>query len=144
MKKANVYLLFNGNCEEAFNYYKAVFQTEFLAFSRFGDFAPGSGQAPNPADKEKIMHVALPIGDSVLMGSDGGSDWSKYHVQGNNFSVSVSVESEDEVNRLFEELVQNGKTDMPVQQTFWGEYFGMLTDQFGIKWMIGYRPEQSN
>lgn len=141
MTKINVYVLFNGNCEAAFNFYKSAFGTEFSAFSRFGDFQSGSGPAPKPEDADKIMHVALPVGESVIMGSDGGSDWAKKHVQGNNFSVNVAVDSREEVNRLYSLLSADGSVDMPVQETFWGEYFGMLTDQFGIKWMVGTREQ---
>lgn len=138
MAKVNVYLLFDGNCEEAFTFYKSVFQTEFLMLSRFKEIPLQNKQTAAPEqDAEKIMHVSMPIGESILMGSDGGSNWSKYHKTGNNFSVSVSVEKREEVDRLYSALSDGGQIDMPVQDTFWGEYFGMLTDKFGIKWMIG-------
>jgi len=142
MANVNVYLLFDGNCEEAFTFYKSVFNTGFSMLSRFNEVPSTEGQPSVPEqDAEKILHVSLPIGDSVLMGSDGGSNWSQYHKQGNNFSVSVNVEKREEVDRLFNALSENGQIDMPVQDTFWGEYFGMLTDKFGIKWMIGSRQK---
>ena len=102
---------------------------------------PQEGQpAALPEDAEKILHVSLPIdGDSVLMGSDGGSSWSEHHKPGNNFNVSVSVDNREEADRLFSVLSEGGKTIMPMSDTFWGEYFGMFTDKFGINWMIGSR-----
>ena len=142
MTKVNVYLLFDGNCEEAFVFYKSAFNTEFSMVSRFKDIPQQEGrQAFQDQDAGKILHVSLPIGDSQLMGSDGGSDWSKYHKQGNNFSVSVSVEERGEADRLFSILSDGGQVDMPMQDTFWGEYFGMLTDKFGVKWMLGCRKQ---
>ena len=97
MANVNVYLLFDGNCEEAFTFYKSVFNTGFSMLSRFNEVPSTEGQPSVPEqDAEKILHVSLPIGDSVLMGSDGGSNWSQYHKQGNNFSVSVNVEKREE------------------------------------------------
>lgn len=137
MTKVNVYLLFDGNCEEAFNFYKSAFKTEFTMLSRFNEAPPQEGHPPVPEeDAEKILHVSLPIGENVLMGSDGGSSWSEFHKQGNNFSVSVTVDEREEVNRLYSALSEGGQVDMPVQDTFWGEYFGMLTDKFGVRWMV--------
>lgn len=141
MTKVNVYLIFDGNCEEAFNFYKAAFGRDFQMISRFKEMPPQEGQpAALPEDAEKILHVSLPIdGDSVLMGSDGGSSWSEHHKPGNNFNVSVSVDNREEADRLFSVLSEGGKTIMPMSDTFWGEYFGMFTDKFGINWMIGSR-----
>lgn len=141
--KVNVYLIFDGNCEEAFNFYKAAFRKEFAMISRFKEMPPQEGQPPlAPEDAEKIMHVSLPIdGDSVLMGSDGGSNWSEYHKPGNNFNVSVSVETRAEADRLFAVLSEEGEIKMPMTDAFWGEYFGMFTDKFGINWMIGCREQ---
>ena len=141
MTKVNVYLLFDGNCEEAFNFYKSAFGKKFEMISRFKDMPPQEGQPPMPVeDLEKIMHVSLPIdGDSVLMGSDGGSEWSKRHQPGNNFSVSVSTKTRKEADRLFAKLSEGGNVIMAMEDTFWGEYFGMFTDKFGIKWMMGSR-----
>ena len=137
MSKVNVYLLFDGNCEEAFNFYKSAFRTEFEMLSRFNETPQQEGRPPIPdKDAEKILHVSLPIGENVLMGSDGGSNWSEFHKQGNNFSVSVTVEEREEVDRLFSALSEGGEVNMPVEYTFWGEYFGMLTDKFGVKWMV--------
>ncbi|MCK3684638.1 VOC family protein [Maribellus sp. YY47] len=141
MAKVNVYLLFNGDCEEAFNFYKDAFGGEFQMFSRYKEMPKVEGlPSMNSELADRIMHVSLPISDeTVLMGSDGGGDWASQHRVGNNFSVSVSAESKKEADRLFNALSEGGMISMPMQKTFWGEYFGMLVDKFEIGWMIGWR-----
>jgi len=141
--KVNVYLIFNGNCEEAFNFYKEAFGKEFEMISRFKEMPPVNGQPAVPEeDADKIMHISLPIdGDSVLMGSDIGAGSSGNYTTGNNFSVSVSTETRSEADRIFTELSAGGEITMKMEDTFWGEYFGMFTDKFGIGWMIGCREE---
>jgi len=136
MAKVNVYLLFNGDCEEAFNFYKSAFGKEFQMISRYKDMPPTEGQpSMNSELSERIMHISLPISnETVLMGSDGGGDWASQHRVGNNFSVSVSAESKKEADRLFNALSDGGMVTMPMQETFWGEYFGML-----VGWMVGWR-----
>lgn len=140
MATVNVYLTFNGNCEEAFSFYKSVFGGEFPYIGRFGDMPPQDGQPPiSDEDKNKIMHVTLPISDeTVLMGSDTVSGMSPEVVQGNNFSLSINATSKDEADRLFSGLSAGGQITMPLQDTFWGAYFGMWTDKFGIQWMVNY------
>ncbi len=138
MVTSNIYLNFNGNCEEAFNFYKAAIGGDFNYFSRFGEITESENYKVPEGDKDKVMHVGLPIGNSVLMGSDCGESFSQFFVQGNNFSVSVSVESREEADRLFFSLSKDGKVTMPMNNTFWGEYFGMFTDKFGINWMISF------
>ena len=96
------------------------------------------------ADQNKIMHVSLPIGSSILMGSDCGGDWAPTFKQGNNFSVSVSAETKEEANKIFEALSAGGQITMPLQTTFWGDYFGMLTDKFSIQWMVSQNEMQNN
>ncbi|WP_340114429.1 VOC family protein [Maribellus mangrovi] len=144
--KVNVYLLFDGNCEEAFNFYKAAFGKEFEMINRFKEMPPVNGQPAMPAeDAEKIMHVSLPIdGDSVLMGSDSGADMSEHYKAGNNFSVSISTETRSEADRLFAAISDDGEITMAMEDTFWGEYFGMFTDKFGISWMIGSREQPAS
>lgn len=138
MATTNTYLTFNGNCEEAFNFYKAAFRVDFSYIGRFGEM-PDSGEYKIPdADKNKVMHVSLPIGKSILMGSDCGSDWAPSFRQGNNFSVSITAESKAEAEQLFNALAEDGTVTMPLAKTFWSEYFGMLTDKFGINWMMSY------
>lgn len=144
MMSLNFYLTFNGNCEEAFNFYKSVFGGEFQYLGRFKDMPPDQGGGKvSEVDAEKIMHVSLPIGkDDVLMGSDTGGEWGKSFSQGNNFSISVNTGSKDEADRLFNGLSAGGRVNMPLSKTFWSEYFGMLTDKFGINWMISVENKE--
>lgn len=138
MPSVNTYLTFDGNCEVAFNYYKHVFGGDFVYLARFGAM-PGDPKYPmDAAAKNKIMHVTLPIGNTVLMGSDTGGEWSQHFKQGNNFSVSVQADTREQAASLFQALAKNGQITVPLEDTFWGSYFGMCIDQFGIQWMISY------
>lgn len=141
MATVNTYLTFNGNCEEAFNFYKSVFGGDFAYIGRFGEMPEGDGYSVPEADKNKIMHVGLPIGNTILMGSDTGGDWAAKLIEGNNFSVSVNTESKEEADRIFNGLTAEGQITMPMENTFWGAYFGMLTDKFGIQWMVNFDHE---
>ena len=137
MATINIYLTFNGNCETAFEFYRSVFGNAFLIFSRFGEMPPQEGIITPEEDAHKIMHVSLPVGKgTVLMGSDTSGEWVQGFKQGNNFSISVDTDSTEEADRIFSALSVNGMITMPMAKTFWGAYFGMLTDQFGINWMF--------
>ena len=134
----NVYLNYNGNCEEAFNHYKSVFGGEFSMFSRFSDMP--SGEEPMPASEaDKILHVSLPVGTAgcVLMGSDCPPSFTN-GIQGNLFNVSINADSKEEADRLFSALSEGGNVGMPIANMFWGAYFGMCTDKFGVQWMVNY------
>lgn len=141
MATTNTYLNFNGNCEKAFTFYKSVFGTEFSYIGRFHEIPESEEYKIPEEDKNKIMHVSLPIGNSVLMGSHCGKEQSKHFVMGNNFSISISAESKEEVNRLFNNLSDDGIVIMPLSNTFWSEYFGMLTDKFGVNWMVSLNEQ---
>lgn len=143
MATTNTYLTFNGNCEEAFNFYKAVFGGDFNYIGRFGDMPKSEDYNVPESKKNQIMHVGLSIGTSILMGSDTGGDWAPTFIQGNNFSVSVTAESKEEADQIFAKLGQEGSITMPLEHTFWGDYFGMLTDQFGINWMVSFNEEEN-
>ncbi|MGJ5642601.1 VOC family protein [Formosa sp. S-31] len=135
----NPYLTFLGNCEAAFTFYKTIFGGEFTYLGRFGDMPPQEGVTISEADKNKIMHISLPINDTTtLMGSDTGGDWGAKIVTGNNISLALGVNSKSEADRLFKALSDGGVVTMPMEDTFWGDYFGMCTDQFNINWMISY------
>lgn len=140
MSTINPYLNFNGKTEEAFNFYKSVFGGEFRSFQRLGD-APGSGDIPKEA-LNQIMHVALPIGDGVLMGSDAPESMGFTVTTGNNVYLSVNLGSREEAERVFNALAAGGKVEMPMSDMFWGAYFGSLADKFGIQWMISYEKPQ--
>jgi PhnB protein len=138
MATTNTYLNFNGNCEEAFLHYKSVFGGEFNYLGRFGEMPDSENYKVPESDKNKVMHVSLPIGSSILMGSDCGAEWAPSFNQGNNFSISITASSREEADRIFNDLAKEGKVTMPMNQTFWGDYFGMLTDKFGVNWMMSF------
>lgn len=141
MAAINPYLTFRGNCEEAFNFYKSVFGGDFPYIGRFSDMPPAEGQPKmDPEMGNKIMHVSLPIGETVLMGSDTSDEFCSggSFVQGNNFSISYNAESRQDAERIYNGLSSGGKQTMPMNDTFWGAYFGMLEDKFGINWMVNY------
>lgn len=139
MATANIYLTFDGKCEEAFTFYQSVLGGEIPMWNRFGDMPPQEGMPPLAEEhKNRIMHVSLPVSkETVLMGSD---TMPGMHVltQGNNFSISLGAGSREEAKKLFDGLSAGGTVTMDLQDTFWGAYFGMWTDKFGIHWMVNY------
>jgi len=139
MATINSYLTFDGNCEEAFNFYKSVFGGEFPMVGRFGDMPPAEGMPPLPEDaKNRIMHITLPISEeTILMGSDTMPGVHEHKI-GNNISLSINTNSREEAERVFHRLSEGGNVTMPLSDTFWGAYFGMWTDKFGINWMVNY------
>ena len=140
MASVHTYLTFNGNCEAAFNFYKSVFGGEFEYIGKFKDMPPAEGKPPvSEADADKIMHVSLPIGNgSMLFGSDTSEGFGGNVTFGNNFSLSINAENKDEADKLFNGLSSGGDIKMPMADTFWGAYFGMFVDKFGINWMVNY------
>ena len=141
MATVNIYLNFNGNCETAFTFYKSVFGGEFNYICRFKDMPPSAEFAVADADREKILHVGLPISkETTLMGSD--CDSKVNFVSGNNFSICVSPDSFEEAQRIFNALADGGKIIMPLEKQFWGALNGMLVDKFGINWMVDMALEE--
>lgn len=137
MKAFNPYLNFNGNTEEAFNFYKSVFGGEFAMVMRFRD-VEGNDNIPEEI-KDKIMHIALPVGNgTMLMATDSIESLGQKLVPGNNHYFMLSAESKEEAEMLFLKLSVNGTIEMELQDTFWGDYYGSFTDQFGIQWMINF------
>ena len=137
MATINPYLNFPGTAEEAFNLYKSVLGGEFLALQRYKDMPEGSKVSAE--DAEKIMHIALPIGNgNILMGTDTLESMGQKLTTGNNFYLSLDVNSEGEADQVFNALSDGGQAIMPMQKAFWGSYFGMLTDRFGVQWMVSY------
>ena len=136
MAQINPYLNFPGNAEEAFNFYKSIFGGDFPMIMRFGD-TPEAGTVAED-DKNKLMHIALPIGGNVLMASDAVGDMCTELKAGNNISLSVSADSKDDADRIFNALAAGGTIKMPMDNTFWGSYFGMVDDKFGVQWMVSY------
>lgn len=140
MAIVNIYLTFNGTCEEAFNLYKSVFGGEFPFVGRFKDMPPTEGvPAMAPEFGNRIMHMSLPISkETAIMGSDTGGEWATDYKEGNNFTISITADSKEEAERIFAGLSKGGKVTMPLGKTFWSECYGMLTDKFGINWMMSY------
>ena len=136
MTKLNPYLNFNGSCEEAFNFYKSVFGGEFKGgIMKMKDI---EGLEIAEKDRERVMHVALPIGDELLMGSDVTSEMEGAYIAGSSTYISVFPESREEADRIFNALSAGGEIEMPMEDMFWGDYFGSFRDRFGILWMINY------
>ena len=145
MTTINTYLTFNGNCEQAFNFYKSVFGGKFDSISQFKDMPEDPKFPVAESEKEKIMHVSFPISkESILMGSDTGGEWAAKFKQGNNFSISINTDSKEEADRLFNDLSEGGQVIMPMNNTFWDSYFGMFTDKFGIQWMVSFDQPNRN
>jgi PhnB protein len=137
----NPYLNFNGNSEEAFNFYKSVFGGDFAVVMRFGD-NPQCGEISD-ADKHRIMHIALPVDGGMLMASDALESFGQKLNAGNNFYISLSPETRDEADRLFAGLSDGGTVEMPMADMFWG-YFGCFADRFGVQWMLNVSNGQPN
>lgn len=127
------YLAFNGNCEEAINFYKDVFNGEIETLMRFKDAPEDVMCAPDEV-KNKVMHAALKFQDCILMACDFIQE--QPFVKGNNYSISVNEKNEDEALAIFNSLAEGGFVAMPFEQAFWGGKFGMLIDQFGVQWMV--------
>jgi PhnB protein len=137
MKSINSYLNFPGNTEEAFNFYKSIFGGELVGLTRFKEIPEGAKL--NADEKEKIMHVSLPVGNgNVIMGTDALESMGHKLTSGNNFHIAVEADSKEEADKIFVSLSGGGKVTMPLADTFWGAYFGMLNDNFGIQWMVSY------
>ncbi len=145
MTKVNAYMTFNGDCEEAFSFYKSVFGGEFLYIGRYKDVPPTDRQTFGLEKDEKIMHVSLPISkETILMGCDSTEVYGQGTIFRNNISLSINLDNKEEADRLFNELSVGGQIKMSMSQTFWGAYFGMFTDRFGINWLINCDSNESN
>lgn len=139
MARVNTYLNFPRATEQAFLFYKTVFASEFSRpIVRFGDVPAQPGQPPLPEpEKQLVMHVALPIlGGHMLMGTDTPESMGFTPNAGNNMHISLDPDNRADTERLFKALSEGGKVDTPLQDMFWGDYFGSLTDRFGIQWMF--------
>jgi len=139
MAQINPHINFNGNAEEAFTFYKSVFGGEFAMIVRFKDMA--SAEFPVPENEaNKIMHIALPIGKNVLMANDVPEMMGRVNENENRSKISISAESKEEADRIFNGLSVDGKIEMPIGDSPWGSYFGMFRDKYGIEWMVDFDP----
>ena len=139
MARVSTYLNFPRSTEEAFTFYRSVFGTEFIGpIMRFGAVPAQPGQPPlSEADSNLVMHVELPIlAGHVLMGTDAPESMGFTLTQGNTVTLNLEPDTRAETDRLFAGLGKGGKVDFPLAQQFWGAYFGILVDKFGIRWMF--------
>ena len=139
MATINPHINFNGNAEEAFNFYKSVFGGEFKKIMRFKDLA--SAEFPVAEhEANKIMHIALPIGNSILMANDVPEILGRTNENENRSKIVISAESKEEADKLFNGLSAGGRIEMPISDSPWGSYFGMFRDKYGIEWMVDFDP----
>jgi PhnB protein len=146
MTTVNIYLTFNGNCEEAFTFYRSVFGGEFQYIGKYGEMPPLQ-DIPFVSDghKNKVMHVTLPISkETMLMGNDSLSEAESPIETCSNFTISVRTDNKEEADRLFNKLSKEGQVTLPMKETFWGSYYGMITDKFGIHWKMNVDLSEGN
>ena len=139
MALINPHINFNGNAEEAFDFYKSVFGGEFATIVRFKDM-PGAESPTAEEDANKIMHIALPIGPNVLMGNDVPTFLGTVNERENRSKISIGAASKEEADKLYHGLSAGGEVEMPIGDSPWGSYFAMFRDKYGIEWMIDYDP----
>ncbi len=140
MALINPHINFNGNAEEAFNFYKSVFGGEFAMVMRLKDMESPENPVAEK-DANKIMHIALPIGKNVLMGNDVPESMGPVNENENRSKISVSAASREEADQLFNGLSAGGTVEVPIGDSPWGSYFGMFRDKFGIEWMVDFDPK---
>lgn len=140
MALINPHINFNGNAEEAFNFYKSVFGGEFAMIMHFKDLAGAESQV-NENEANKIMHIALPIGKNVLMGNDVPASLGPVNENENRSKISIGAESKEEADKLFNGLSAGGNVEYPMSDSPWGSYFGMFRDKYGIEWMVDFDPK---
>ena len=141
MARINPHINFNGNAEEAFNFYKSVFGGEFTNITRFRDIA--SPEFPvSEKEADKIMNIALRIYKShVLMGNDVPEIMGRTNENENRSKIMISTESREEAENIFNGLSAGGQIEMPMEENPWGSYFGMFRDKYGVEWMVDYDPK---
>ena len=142
MAQINPHINFNGNAEQAFGFYKSVFGGEFAKIIRFKDLS--SPEYPIPENEaDKIMHIALPIGKNILMANDVPISMGQVNENENRSKISISAESKEEADKLFNGLSAGGQIEFPISDSPWGTYFGMFRDKFGIEWMVDFDSRNS-
>lgn len=140
MPKLNPYLNFDGKAEEAFIFYQSVFGGEFVGGVMKMGNAPGTENLSDE-DKNRVMHIALPIGNDLLMASDIVPSMGQKLNQGNGNYISIFPESREEADRIFNTLSVGGEVEMPMEDQFWGDYFGSFKDKFGVFWMVNFSKD---
>ena len=141
MALINPHINFNGNCEEAFNFYKSVFGGEFKKVVRFKDIA-GLEHTSSETEANKIMYIALPIGNNTLMGNDVPEIMGRVNERENRSKISITAASREEADGLFSGLSAGGDVEVPIDDSPWGSYFAMFRDKYGIEWMVDFDLER--
>ena len=137
MAQINPHINFNGNAEEAFNFYKSVFGGSFTKIIRFKDLSNTEHQL-SEKEANKIMHIALPIGNSILMANDVPEFMGRVNENENRSKIFVSAQSKEEADKIFNGLSAGGSVEMPIDESPWGSYFAMFRDKYGIEWMVEF------
>jgi PhnB protein len=137
MTTVNIYLTFKGNCKEAFDFYKSVFGRDFQYVGKYGEAARREDLPFDDHEKDKIMHITLPISnETMLMGNDSLEAHESSMMINSNFAIYIRTDSKEEADILFHKLSKGGQVTMPMKETFWGSYYGMIRDKFGINWKM--------
>ncbi|HSD09139.1 VOC family protein, partial [Flavobacterium sp.] len=135
----NPHINFNGNAEEAFNFYRSVFGGEFANIVRFKDIS--STETPiSEKEADKLMHIALPIGKNILMGNDVPESMGRVNESENRSKIAINTSTREEADKIFNGLSAGGAVEVPIEDSPWGSYFGMFRDKYGIEWMVDYNP----
>lgn len=142
MAQINPHINFNGNAEEAFNFYKSVFGGAFTKIIRFKDLG-NTGHPLSETEANKIMHIALPIGNSVLMANDVPEFMGRVNENENRSKIFVSAQSKEEADKIFNGLSAGGTVEMPIDDSPWGSYFAMFRDKYGIEWMVEFESKSN-
>ena len=140
MAQINPHINFNGNAEEAFTFYQSIFGGSIQKLTRMKDLASPEFQIPEE-DAEKIMYIALPIGDNLLMGNDVPSFLGRTNENENRSKIAIVAASKEEADKLFNGLADGGQIEAPIGDSPWGSYFGMLRDKYGIEWMVEFAAQ---
>ncbi len=141
MARIDPHINFNGNAEEAFNFYQSVFGGKFIRIMRYKDSKTPGFTIPE-SEENKIMHISLSIGGNQLMGNDVPEFMGRTNENENRSKISITTESKDEADKIFNGLSVGGQIEMPMGESPWGSYFGMFRDKYGIEWMINYDPRE--
>ncbi len=142
MARIDPHINFNGNCEEAFTFYRSVFGGDFSRIVRFREL-PGLEHTVSAAEADKIMHIALPVGTNLLMGNDVPESMGRVSEQEHRSKISIAAASREEADTLFHGLSAGGDVEMPIADSPWGSYFAMFRDRYGIEWMVDFSPAGS-
>jgi PhnB protein len=143
MATINPHILFNGNAEEAFNFYKSVFGGEFTRIIRFKDLPSDPDHKLAETEKNKIMHIVLSVGGTVILsGNDVPAVLGQVNENENRSKVSVIAESREEADKIFKGLSVGALVEMPIGDSPWGPYFGMFRDKYGIEWTIEFNSKK--